>query len=62
VLVGALASRIGKGWLTVFGVWLAGVATGLFSLGPPMVVVLGLALLGGVSIGALNVCESTVIQ
>jgi len=62
VLVGAFSARIGKGWLTVFGVLLAGVATGLFALGPPVVVVLGLALLGGVAIGALNVCESTVIQ
>jgi MFS transporter, DHA3 family, macrolide efflux protein len=62
VLVGAFATRIGKGWLTVFGVLLAGVATGLFALGPPVLVVLGLALLGGVAIGALNVCESTVIQ
>ena len=62
MLVGALTARIGKGWLTVFGVLLAGVATGLFSLGPPVIVVLGLALLGGVAIGALNVCESTVIQ
>jgi DHA3 family macrolide efflux protein-like MFS transporter len=62
VLVGALAARIGKGWLTVFGVLLAGVATGLFAFGPPVFVVLGLALLGGVAIGALNVCESTVIQ
>ncbi len=62
VLVGALAARIGKGWLTVFGVLLAGVATSLFALGPPVIVVLGLALLGGVAIGALNVCESTVIQ
>ncbi|MHB8647645.1 MAG: MFS transporter, partial [Thermomicrobiales bacterium] len=62
VLVGALAPRVGKGWLTVLGVLLAGVATGLFALGPPVIVVLGLALLGGVAIGALNVCESTVIQ
>lgn len=62
VLVGAFGPRVGKGWLTVFGVLLAGVATGLFSLGPPVIVVLGLALLGGVAIGALNVCESTVIQ
>lgn len=62
VLVGASGSRIGKGWLTVGGVLLAGVATGLFALGPPVAVVLLLALLGGVAIGALNVCESTVIQ
>jgi MFS family permease len=62
VLVGAFAQRLGKGWLTVGGVLLAGVATGLFSLGPPVSIVLGLALLGGVAIGALNVCESTVIQ
>jgi MFS family permease len=62
VLVGAFATRVGKGWLTVFGVLIAGVATGLFALGPPVIVVLGLALLGGVAIGALNVCESTVIQ
>ncbi|MCA1724239.1 MAG: MFS transporter [Thermomicrobia bacterium] len=62
VLVGALAERIGKGWLTIVGVVLAGGATGLFGLRPPVIVVLGLALLGGVAIGALNVCESTVIQ
>jgi MFS family permease len=46
----------------VMGVALAGVATGLFALGPSVIVVLLLALLGGVAIGALNVCESTVIQ
>lgn len=62
VLVGAFGSRVGKGWMTVMGVALAGVATGLFALGPPVIVVLLLALLGGVAIGALNVCESTVIQ
>jgi MFS transporter, DHA3 family, macrolide efflux protein len=62
VLVGAFGARVGKGWMTVMGVALAGVATGLFALGPPVIVVLLLALLGGVAIGALNVCESTVIQ
>lgn len=62
VLVGAFGAHVGKGWLTVGGVLLAGVATGLFALGPPVIVVLLLALLGGVAIGALNVCESTVIQ
>lgn len=62
VIVGVLGSRIGKGWATIFGVFLAGIATGLFATTPPVPIVLLLALAGGVAIGALNVCETTVIQ
>ncbi len=62
VIVGVTGTRIGKGWLTIIGVLIAGVATALFSLGSPVPVVLFLAFLGGVGIGGLNVCESTVIQ
>jgi MFS family permease len=62
VIVGLLGARIGKGWATILGVLLAGVATGLFAVTPPIPVVLLLALAGGVAIGALNVCETTVIQ
>lgn len=62
VLVGLAGGHIGKGWLTIIGVLVAGIATGLFALGPPVAVVLFLALLGGTGIGALNVCESTVVQ
>ena len=48
--------------MTVFGVALAGVATGLFALARPFWSSCCSRSLGGVAIGALNVCESTVIQ
>jgi DHA3 family macrolide efflux protein-like MFS transporter len=60
--MGVRGQRLHLGWLIIIGMALAGIAAGLFGLGPPLWVLLVLGLIGGAAIGAMEVAESTLLQ
>jgi DHA3 family macrolide efflux protein-like MFS transporter len=60
--VGILGHRLRIGLLTVGAIVVAGAAAFVFGLGPPLPVILGVGLVGGAAIGALEVAEATVLQ
>lgn len=59
---GVRGQHLHIGGLIIGAMLLAGIASGLFGLGPPLPVILGLGLLGGAAIGAMEVAESTLLQ
>lgn len=60
--VGVRGERLRVGWLVIVMMAIAGVAAGLFGLGPPLPVIFLLGFLGGIAIGAMEVAESTMLQ
>lgn len=60
--VGVRGQRLRMGRLTIIAMGIAGMAAVIIGIGPPLVVILGVGLIGGAAIGSMEIAQSTILQ